>query len=328
MRAYSLDLRQRIVEAYDLGEGSVRELAERFAVAPNTVQRYLTRRRVTATVAPASHGGGPRRLLHSADERALRALVAEQNDRTDAEYAARLATATGCQASRRTICRAWRRLGFTRKKKTLHATERDRPDVQRMRRAFRCRARRAQVRGRRFLFLDEFGTHLGLTRRYARAPRGQRAVGAVPNNPDPNVTLTLTLGPDGVVTADAFEDATNGERFTDYVRDTLGPELRPGDIVVADRLGAHRAQAARDAIEARGATYVLLPPYSPDLNPVEEAGAKVKAAVRAANPRTVDALYAALVDAVHAVTPEDAAGWFADRAAYLTDRNHPVRPTL
>ena len=288
------------------------------------MQRYLTQYRQTGSVAPAPHGGGPRRVLRRADERALRALVTAHNDRTDAEYAARLAARTGRRVSPRTINRTWRRLGFTRKKKSLHATERDRPDVQRARRAFRRRARRAHARGRRLLVVDEFGAHLGLTRLYARAPCGQRAIGAVPANPDPNVTLTLTLGPAGVVTADAFEGATTGERFTEYVRDTLGPALRPGDVVVADRLGAHRAEAARDAVEARGATFVLLPAYSPDLNPVEEAGAKVKALVRGANPRTIKNLCTALVDAVHAVTPADAAGWFADRAAYLTGCTQPV----
>src|SRR4051794_18496611 len=125
MKSYSLDLRRHIVEAYDCGEGSVRELAALFGVGPNTVQRYLTRRRVYGDVAPQPHGGGPDRVMRRVDERALRTMVAQKNDRTDAEYAALLAERTGRHVSRRTINRTWSRLGFTRKKKVLHATERD-----------------------------------------------------------------------------------------------------------------------------------------------------------------------------------------------------------
>lgn len=326
MKSYSLDLRQKIVDAYERGEGSVRDLAERFDVVPNTVQNYLTRHRRTGSLAPSPHGGGPPRLLKRVHERALLALLREQNDRTDAEYARRLAQRTGVAASRCTVNRAWRRLGVTRKKKVLHATEQDRPDVQRARRAFRRRAQR--YRGRRFIFIDEFGTHLGLTRRYARARCGRRAVGAAPGNTDPNVTLTIGLSRRGIVAPDAFEGGTDGEKFVDYVRHTLGPRLRRGDVVVVDRLGAHRALAARAAVEARGATYAMLPPYSPDLTPVEEAGAKIKERVRGANPRTLDLLYEALRQAIAAVTPRDARGWFAHRAKYLSARTKRVGATL
>ena len=326
MKPYSLDLRQKIIDAYDRGEGSVRDLAERFEVAPNTVQNYLTRRRHTKSLAPAPHGGGPPRQMQRRHDRALLALLREQNDRTDAEYARRLAKRTGLRVTRCAINRAWRRLGVTRKKKVLHATEQDRPDVQRARRSFRRRAQR--YRGRRFIFVDEFGTHLGMTRRYGRAPRGDRAVGAVPDNPDPNVTLTVGLSAEGIVAPDAFEGATNGERFVTYMRHTLGPPLRRGDVVVVDHLGAHRALAARAAVEARGATYVMLPPYSPDMTPVEEAGAKIKEHVRAANPRSRKALYDALGKAMAAVTPRDAKGWFSHRAGYLAARTKPVGTPL
>ncbi len=326
MSLYSLDLRRKIVDAYDRGEGSVRDLAERFDVAPNTVQNYLTRRRQTGGLTPLPHGGGPPRRMGRRHERVLLELLREQNDRTDAEYARRLAQRTGLRVSPRTINRAWRRLGVTRKKKVLHATEQDRPDVQRARRAFRRWAQRH--RGRRFIFLDEFGTHLGLTRRYARARRGHRAVGDAPDTPDPNVTLTVGLSGRGIVAPTAFEGGTTGERFEDYVRFTLGPHLRRGDVVVVDRLGVHRSTAARKAVEARGATYRMLPPYSPDLTPVEEAGSKIKAHVRGANPRTLPALYEALRKALAAVTPKDARGWFSHRAAYLAPRTNSVGRTL
>jgi transposase len=174
------------------------------------------------------------------------------------------------------------------------------------------------LRSPTFIFVDEFGTNLGMTRRYARARRGERAVGAVPCNPDPNITLVMGLRLQGVVAPLAFEGAMNGDIFSVYVASQLAPELRPGDVVFVDGLGAHRTAAARAAIEAKGARLRILPPYSPDLSPVENCGSKVKEAIRGMAPRTVSALLDAMGDAIGAVTPSDARGWFA-HCGYCTD---------
>jgi transposase len=116
MRAYSVDLRQRIVDAYARGEGSVRELAAQFGVDPSTVQRYRQRVRTAHTVAPRPHGGGVPRRVRGHVLRVLQGLRARQNDRTDAEYAAALAARTGVAVSRRTINRTWARQRVTYKK--------------------------------------------------------------------------------------------------------------------------------------------------------------------------------------------------------------------
>lgn len=164
---------------------------------------------------------------------------------------------------------------------------------------------------RRFIFVDEFGTNLGMARRYARALRGKRAVGAMPANPDPNITLVLGLRHDGVVAPFAFQGAMDGPAFTAYAETQLGPELHPGDIVFVDGVGAHRSASARAAIEARGAGLRFLPPYSPDLTPVEKCGAKVKDVIRGMSPRTVAAVIEAMGEGIGAVTPADARAWFA-----------------
>jgi len=162
----------------------------------------------------------------------------------------------------------------------------------------------------KFVFIDEFGTNLGMTRRYARAPRGERAVGAVPFNPDPNITLVMGLRLDGVVAPFAFEGAMNGDAFNAYTQSQLAPELRAGDVVFVDGLGAHRTAFARAAVEAKGASLRILPPYSPDLSPVENCGSKVKEAIRSMAPRTASAVIDAMGDAIGNVTPTDACGWF------------------
>jgi transposase len=159
--------------------------------------------------------------------------------------------------------------------------------------------------------VDEFGTNLWMARRYARAPRGERAVGAVPYNPDPNITLVMGLRLEGVVAPFAFEGPMNGDTFIAYAQRQLAPELHRGDVVFVDGLGAHRAALARAAIEAKGASLRILPPYSPDLSPVENCGSKVKEAIRGMSPRTVSAVIDAMGEAIGAVTPTDARGWFS-----------------
>jgi transposase len=162
------------------------------------------------------------------------------------------------------------------------------------------------------LFLDETSTHTALTRIRARAPRGRRAVGSVPRNHGPNVTLVAVLGPAGIATACSFEGALTGAIFARFVEAFLVPVLRPGQTVVLDNLSAHKRAGAQEAVEAAGCRLLFLPPYSPDFNPIEPVFAKVKEALRAAGARDHADLLAATKAALDAVTPADAEGCFAD----------------
>jgi transposase len=162
-----------------------------------------------------------------------------------------------------------------------------------------------------------------MARRYGRARRGRRAHGKVPCNTDPKITLIMGLSLDGVVEPMAFEGAMNGTIFEAYIRDRIAPQVHHGDVIVVDGLGAHRVPGARAAVEERGAKFWFLPPYSPDLSPVEGCGSKVKEAVRAAAPRSVPQVYQAMGRAVGQVTDRDAKGWF-QHAGYIRP---PRRPT-
>lgn len=160
-------------------------------------------------------------------------------------------------------------------------------------------------------FIDECGVHLGLTRLYGRAAPGQRVVEATIGYSGPNYTLVAALSLNQVSAPWLLEGALNGLAFETYVDQVLAPTLRPGDVVVIDNLSAHKGVAIRAAIEARQARVVFLPPYSPDLNPIEKCWAKVKTALRAAKAQTFEALVKAVCDALHTITPNDAAAWFA-----------------
>jgi transposase len=165
---------------------------------------------------------------------------------------------------------------------------------------------------RRLVFVDESGFHTSMTRLYARAPKGKRAYGKVPRNRGKNTTLiaAITLE-EGMGAPMTVEGATDSEAFEAYVEHFLAPTLREGQVVVLDGLGAHRPKKIRELVEARGADLVFLPSYSPELNPIEEAFSKVKQLVRKEGARLSEALVEAIGRALAAVTPEDAAGWFA-----------------
>jgi len=309
MTPYSQDLRQRVVETIQSGDGSVRQIASRFLVSVSFVTRLLHLHRTTGSVEPRTHGGGNPPVLGPEDLQRLRELIREQPDTTLEECRQRL----GASCSLMTISRALAKLGLPRKKKVPRAQEQDRPEVQEQRREFRERL--ADVDPGRLVFVDECGANTAMTRTYGRAPVGERVDATTPGHWE-SITLTSGMRLSGVTATLAFPGATNTDIFEAYVAEVLAPELRPGDVVIWDNLTPHQSEEAIEAVEAVGAEVVPLPPWSPDLTPIEEMFSKVKGALRSAAARTTETVYAAFGSALHDVTPENIAGWFQDRAAY------------
>ncbi len=163
----------------------------------------------------------------------------------------------------------------------------------------------------RLLFFDESGINLSMTRRYARAPKGERACGDAPKNWGDSVSLVAGIGLRGVVAPVMLRGSMTGDAFEAYVEQCVLPELRPGDVVLWDNLGAHKRARVRTLVEGAGASVVFLPPYSPDTNPIEMAWSKVKTILRSHAARTWDALVDAVADALSKVTTNDILGWFA-----------------
>lgn len=171
---------------------------------------------------------------------------------------------------------------------------------------------------RRLVFLDETATPTTLTRRRARAPVGVRAVGRVPHRRWQAVTLIASLSLGGMGEARSLDGALDRESFHAYVEQALVPSLIPGQIVVLDNLAVHKSARALAAIAAAGCAVVFLPPYSPDLNPIELAFSKLKQHLRAVAARTVDTVIAATGPALDAITPADAAAFFTHCGYALT----------
>ena len=174
----------------------------------------------------------------------------------------------------------------------MRAAEQDRPDVAAKRRRWRSWQRFMDAS--RFVFLDETGTATNMTRRYGRSLSNQRLVAAVPHGHWRTTTFVAGLRQSGVVAPLVLAGPMTGRAFRAYVEQFLAPALEPGDVVVLDNLAAHKVAGVRQAIAAAGASILYLPPYSPDLNPIEQLFAKLKALLRKAAARTRDELWSAI----------------------------------
>lgn len=151
-----------------------------------------------------------------------------------------------------------------------------------------------------------------MARRYGRCPRGQRLLSSVPHGHWKTTTFVAALRFDEIAAPCVFDGPMNGECFLAYVEQCLAPTLQDGDVVIMDNLSSHKVAGIRQAIEAAGATLRYLPPYSPDLNPIEQLFAKLKALLRKAAARTLDTLIAAITRALTAFKPTEYANYLAN----------------
>ena len=174
------------------------------------------------------------------------------------------------------------------------------------------RLEQAHMEAERLVFLDEAGANTGMTRLYGRAFGGERVVDYVPDVRFERTTLLSSVRLDGTTVPMCFEGALNGKIFRTYIKDWLAPTLKIGDIVFMDRLSSHMVKGVTEAIEAGGAFVFFLPPYSPDLNPIEQMWSKIKAHIRKVKARTKDALFEAIRDALNLLSVADITGWFLD----------------
>jgi transposase len=174
------------------------------------------------------------------------------------------------------------------------------------------REQQGELNPDRLVFIDETWASTNMTRHYGRSPRGERCLGSVPHGHWQTSTFLAALRHDRITAPCIIDGAINGEFFRAWVEQSLAPSLRPGDIVVMDNLASHKVVGIREAIEAAGASLLYLPPYSPDLNPIEQLFAKLKALLRKAGARTFDALGEALANAIRLCHPAECANYLAN----------------
>ena len=168
----------------------------------------------------------------------------------------------------------------------------------------------AQIDPKRLVFVDEMGSNTFLHSHYAWSKRGERAYCSVPRNRGKNTTLLASMSVEGMGPSMAIVGAVDTQAFEAYLEQVLVPYLRPGQVVVMDNLSAHKGERVKELIEGVGCELLYLPPYSPDLNPIEECFSKVKSLLRKAEARTREVLLEAMGGAMSSITKRDAQGFF------------------
>ncbi|MER9442026.1 IS630 family transposase [Mesorhizobium sp. M0340] len=315
-KPYSIDLRERVVGYVEAGH-SRRAAAAHFGVSVSFVVILMRNYRKTESLVPKPSGG--RRHSKLDPHRAfLIGCVAEKDDITMPELAAELVTATGVQVAPASISRWLIRNGY-RFKKTLLASEQDRPDISKARQQWRAKRQpRMRLEPHRLVFIDETGTTTKMTRLRRRCLKGQRLRSKAPFGHWKTQTFIAGLRCHGLTAPFVVDTPMNRRIFDTYVETQLAPTLAKGDVVILDNLAAHKSPAAEAAIRARGAWLLFLPPYSPDLNPIEMAFAKLKAHLRAKAIRTIDALWQAIGDICNLFSPTECRNYFSAAGYGLT----------
>jgi transposase len=304
-RPYSLDLRDRGVGSVEGGR-SCRETGRLFEVSVASVVKWSQRKRRTGSAA-ASPMGWRNRPLRLAGERAwLLERMAAQPDLTLRAVQGELAE-RGIRVSLKAIWNVFRAEHLTFKK-SLHAAEQDRPEV--ARRRAQWKKYQGRIDPRRLIFIDETWAKTNMTRLHGRCRCGDRLVAKVPHGRWRTLTFLAALRWERIEARCVIDGPINGRSFLAYVEQMLLPTLRPGDVVIMDNLGRHKRQAIRRAIRAVGAKLLFLPAYSPDLNPIEQVFAKLKALLRKLDARTVETTWRGIGQLLDAFTPAECANYF------------------
>jgi transposase len=280
-----MDLRERVVLSVE-GGATRHEAAEQFEVSVSSAIRWMQRFVQFGNAAAKPSGGSTSPLEAHAPW--LRKLIAEQPDLTLDEIVAAMRR-HGIAGSRSAVWRFFDRHKISVKKKSVRAAEQERADVMRARR--RWMREQGLLDPARLVFVDETATSTNMARQHGRCERGVRLIGHVPQSHWETITFVAALRHDGMVAPFVINGPMNGVSFLAYLEQCLVPTLKRGDIVIIDNLKAHHVAGVREAIEAAGATLRYLPRYSPDLDPIELAFAKLKALLCKAAERSVRGLW-------------------------------------
>src|SRR5450432_1568117 len=270
-KGYSNDLRARVVGMVEAGE-SRRETARLLEIGASTAIRWLERWTSTGSVAAKPGTGHNRSPLEAHKSGDSMSVTTSPS------------------------------------KKTLHAAEQDRPDVAAAR--AELKAEQPSLKARRLVFIDETSVTTKMVRHYGRCPRGERLVAKVPHGHWKTMTFIAGLRADGLTAPYVIDGAMDGPAFLAYVEQVLAPTLDKGDVVFMDNLRTHKVDGVAEALKAVGAKVRYLPAYSPDLNPIEMAFAKLKAALRKGAARTVKALWKLIGKLVKKFAPEECSNYF------------------
>lgn len=311
-----LELRRRVVDAYNNGEGTYQELSARFCISSKSVYRWAALDQHSGDVSPKPHAGGRALKIPDAHFPMLEDLVAEKQDKTVQELSEAWKAKGNNKVSRATLGRALLRAGLSFKKKTFRAAERDREDVKAKEAVFLAEV--AKVPVEKLVFIDEAGVNLGMTRTHARAPIGKRALCKRPAKQG-NISLAGAVRATDMCALYAYDGPIDGDKFLSFLDTYLLPKLTTGDVVVMDNLRVHHIPEVKKRLSQVGARALYLPPYSPERNPIEETWSLIKVVFKKAEARTIDVFVDTLKAARDAITQPKLNGFFRHAGYGLPD---------
>ena len=276
-----------------------------FHVNKYTVYHLEEQKRKTGSVDLQTWRRGRKALLNSADKARIAQCIAKNRTISLEE----MRTQLGLKVSISTMSRVVRALGFRVKKSVFQQLNGSVPDVQAKR--IKWQELKLAIEPWRFVFLDESGVNIGMRRRYGRAVGKTRVHCSAPLNVPTSQTVLASVRLNGQITYTMYPGGTTGERFLDYLKNVLIPTLHKGDIVVMDNMRSHHVKGVEEVLRAAGMIPLYLPPYSPDLNPIEMMWSKMKAILRKLGCNIAELLPQMVAEALALVSPEDCWGWFA-----------------
>jgi len=288
------EARKLLIQAWDKTHNA-KEIAKYYSVDISTVYRLVKRRDQTGSYETRTHQRGRKPALSQDQKQAIINLVQEQPDITINEIIDQLHLKVSDETVRRTLIKA----GYTYKKKSLHATEQERLDVQNRRKQWT-----EDITGynaENLVFLDESGINIDMTRRYGRSLSNERTVDNAPLNTPTTTTILSSIRVNGEMAYTTYTGGTTAERFRDYLETVLLPTLDENSVIVMDNMRSHHAKEVTSFLDARGVQYLYLPPYSPDLNPIEKLWSKLKSILRKLKVRTLEELPTAVAAAFHSI---------------------------
>jgi len=306
--ALSKDIREKVVKAI-AGGMSRRQAAARFDIGPATAVRWAKRVESTGDVAPMKMGGDRRSQRIEAHAEFILKEIKTKPDTTIMELRDKIRERHGLSLGYGTVWRFLARHRITRKKKTGHASEQEREDIEASREAWF--EGQLDLDPTKLVFIDETSISTSMARRFGWALRGERCRASIPFGHWKTTTFVAGLRVDRIDAPMTIDGALDGEAFQAYVEQLLAPTLSAGDIVVMDNVPLHKVAGVGEAIAAKGARLLYLPAYSPDFNPIEKFFSKFKSILQRIAARTADALEAAVGEALRSVIPDECRNYFA-----------------
>jgi transposase len=314
MTCYSIDFRRKIIEAYDQGNTSIREVAKRFLVSPDTVSRLLKQYRLTGDLTPQKCGSKQKSVLSGYQETVLK-MVEEHPDYTLWQYCEQFREQTGLDVSTSMMDRFFQHHNLTLKKKTYRSEKVVTPEVQQSRVDYWARIR--GVPPDQLIFIDETGFWVGMERSVARSLAGKTVYSLRKFYRGKKLTMIGAISKGEVLAARTIEKSMKSDDFLEFIKLDLAPKLKPGQVVVMDNLNSHHRQEVKEIIESTGARVEYLPVYSPEFNPIEMMWSQLKSSVRKSRTETIESLIEIIEIAVSFVDPEFLNNWFT-KCCYCT----------